>query len=74
MEKKNKESIQRQVIYRCREVSLSQDSDGYTVTVEGECERHYTQVLEAWTNFIDTLDTRVRRRIREYQNTGGEPL
>lgn len=74
MEKEHREKVRRQVIYRCREVSLTRDSDGYTVTVEGECERHYTQVLEAWTNFIDTLDTRVRRRIREFQNTGGEAL
>ncbi len=68
MEKRNKESFQRRIIYRCREVSLSQTEKGYIVAVEGERERFFTNVLEAWTNFIDTLDSRGRRRIREYQS------
>lgn len=36
------------------------------VAIEGERERFFTDALEAWTNFIETLDTRVRRRIKEY--------
>lgn len=66
MEAQGKEPIQRHVLYHCREMSLSSVSGGYIVTIEGERERFFTDVLEAWTNFIETLDTRVRRRIKEY--------
>ena len=62
----DKSPVQRLVIYHCREVSLSRVAQGYIVTIEGERERFFTDVLEAWTNFIDTLDARVRRRIKEY--------
>lgn len=62
----SKAPVQRLVIYHCREVSLSLVAKGYIVTMEGERERFFTDALEAWTNFIDTLDTRVRRRIKEY--------
>ena len=62
----DKAPVQRLVIYHCREVSLSLVAQGYIVAIEGECERFFTDVLEAWTNFIETLDTRVRRRIKEY--------
>lgn len=68
MEPQGKEDIQRHVIYHCREMSLSSVPYGYTVTIEGERERFFTDVLEAWTSFIETLDTRGRRRIKEYQS------
>lgn len=42
------------------------------MAIEGERERFFTDVLEAWTNFIETLDTRVRRRIKEYLKKEGE--
>lgn len=64
--------VQRFVIYHCREVSLSLVAQGYIVAIEGERERFFTDVLEAWTNFIETLDTRVRRRIKEYLKKEGE--
>lgn len=66
----NKNSLKsyRRVIYRCREVSLSEVPGGYAVTVEGGKERFFENVFEAWGNFIDVLDTRVRRRITQMQN------
>lgn len=65
----NKDSLKshRRVIYQCREVSLSEVPGGYAVTVEGVRERFFENVLEAWSNFIDVLDTRVRRRIAKMQ-------
>lgn len=68
----DKTPLQRLVIYHCREVSLSRVAQGYIVAIEGEGERFFTDVLEAWTNFIDTLDARVRRRIKEYLKREGE--
>lgn len=53
----------RKVIYFCRDVSLSAVPGGYVVGVEGRQERFFDNVLEAWTNFIDTLDAAGRRRI-----------
>lgn len=70
--KQDKAPLQRLVIYHCREVSLSRVAQGYIVAIEGECERFFTDVLEAWTNFIDTLDARARRRIKEYLKKEGE--
>lgn len=72
METQNQEDIQRHVLYRCREMSLSSVPGGYIVAIEGERERFFTDVLEAWTNFIDTLDARARRRIKEYLKQEGE--
>lgn len=65
----NKDSFKshRRIIYQCREVSLSEVPGGYAVTVEGVRERFFENVLEAWSNFIDVLDTRVRRRIAKMQ-------
>lgn len=70
--KQDKTPLQRLVIYHCREVSLSRVAQGYIVAIEGESERFFTDVLEAWTNFIDTLDARARRRIKEYLKKEGE--
>lgn len=70
--KQDKAPLQRLVIYHCREVSLSRVAQGYIVAIEGESERFFTDVLEAWTNFIDTLDARARRRIKEYLKKKGE--
>lgn len=65
----NKDSFKshRRIIYQCREVSLSEVPGGYAVTVEGIRERFFENVLEAWSNFIDVLDTRVRKRIAKMQ-------
>lgn len=68
METQNQEDIQCHVLYHCREMSLSQTAGGYIVAVEGEQKHFFTILLEAWTNFIETLDTRGRRRIKEYQS------
>lgn len=70
--KQDKTPLQRLVIYHCREVSLSRVAQGYIVAIAGERERFFTDVLEAWTNFIDTLDARARRRIKEYLKKEGE--
>lgn len=72
MEAQGKEPVQRHVLYHCREMSLSSVPSGYIVAIEGERERFFTDALEAWTNFIETLDTRVRRRIKEYLKREGE--
>lgn len=72
MEAKDKEPVQRHVLYHCREMSLSSVPGGYIVTIEGERERFFTDALEAWTNFVETLDTRVCRRIKEYLKKEGE--
>ncbi len=68
MEPQGKEDIQRHVLYHCREMSLSSVPYGYIVAIEGERKRFFTALLEAWTSFIETLDARGRRRIREYQS------
>lgn len=72
METQGKQPIQRHVLYRCREMSLFSVPGGYIVAIEGERECFFTDALEAWTNFIETLDTRVRRRIKEYLKKEGE--
>lgn len=68
MEPQGKEDIQRHVLYHCREMSLSSVPYGYIVAIEGERKRFFTALLEAWTSFIETLDARGRRRIKEYQS------
>lgn len=72
METQDKEPVQRHLLYHCREMSLSSVPYGYIVAIEGERKRFFTVLLEAWTNFIDTLDARVRRRIKEYLKREGE--
>lgn len=72
MEPQDKVSVERRILYHCREMSLSSVPGGYIVAIEGERERFFTDVLEAWTNFIDTLDARARRRIKEYLQKEGK--
>lgn len=68
MEPQSKEDIQRRILYQMREMSMTEVPGGYIVAIEGEEQRQrfFTSELGAWTYFIDTLDARVRRRIKKY--------
>lgn len=62
----NSGSFERQIVYHIREMSLAAVPGGYIVSIEGESERFYTDLWEAWTYFSDTFDARARRRIKKY--------
>ena len=64
MEPQNSGSFERQIVYHIREMSLAAVPGGYIVSIEGESERFYTDLWEAWTYFSDTFDARARNRIK----------
>ena len=62
------------MLYRLREVQLKQSGERYVVSIDGEPDtgRSYVNPLEAWTQFIDTVDCRVRRRIGDLLEKQGK--
>ena len=77
----NPQKRMKKTLYQLREVSLFYNGESYTVEVEGEPElsQEFNNPLEAWTRFVDIIDSRVRRRIgdmlesRGYSRYTGEP-
>lgn len=71
----------KKTLYQLREVSLFYSGESYTVEVEGEPElsQEFNNPLEAWTRFVDIIDSRVRHRIGDmlesqgYSRYTGEP-
>ncbi len=52
-------------VYKLGPVRLTQRGGQYVVNIDGEPEAEgiYENPIEAWTRFIDSADSRVRRRI-----------
>lgn len=62
------------MVYKLGEVNLTQRGGRYVVSIDGEPDTggSYENPLEAWTQFIDTVDCRVRRRIGDLLETQGK--
>lgn len=62
------------MVYKLGEVQLTQRDGRYVVSIDGEPDAggSYENPIEAWTQFIDTVDCRVRRRIGDLLETQGK--
>ncbi|NBK18584.1 hypothetical protein D7Y41_26685 [Anaerotruncus sp. 1XD22-93] len=60
-----KEGYETMAVYKLGPVRLTQRGGQYVVCIDGEPEAGgtYENPIEAWTRFIDSADSRVRRRI-----------
>lgn len=60
-----KEGYETMAVYKLGPVRLTQRGGQYVVNIDGEPEAEgiYENPIEAWTRFIDSADSRVRRRI-----------